>query len=445
MSLEGKVKLDDKKSILAWSLYDWANSAFSTTVAAGFFPIFFKAYWAFGEESIISVLGYANSIASLIVAIMAPFLGAIADRMSGKKKFLFFFAYLGLIMTGGLWLLQAGMWPYAIAFFVTATVGFSGANIFYDALLPGVASEKKIDYVSSLGFALGYIGGGLLFAVNVLMYIMPDLFGFQNYAILPDGTLIPNPMGIRVSFLSVAIWWAVFSIPIFIFVKEPKLHKKVGFGTAIKLGLRQIAHTFREIKALKWVLIFLFGYWFYIDGVDTVIAMAVAIGDDLGFDQSSLIIALLMVQFIAFPGTLAYNWFSKKIGIKWGILIAILAYCGLVIFGFFMTTVTHFFILAALIGPFQGGIQALSRSFYSRLTPATKSGEFFGFYNMLGKFAAVLGPLLMAIVRDATGSTRYSILSILILFIIGGVLFISVNQKEGERLAKEYLAKPINE
>ena len=171
MSVKQVAHLDDKKSILAWSFYDWANSAFSTTVAAGFFPIFFKAYWAFGEESILSILGYANSAASLIVAIMAPFLGAIADRMSGKKKFLFFFAFLGLIMTGGLWLLQAGMWPAAIAFFVTATVGFSGANIFYDALLPGVASEKKIDFVSSLGFSLGYIGGGLLFLVNVIMYI----------------------------------------------------------------------------------------------------------------------------------------------------------------------------------------------------------------------------------------------------------------------------------
>ncbi len=443
MALEHDMVLDDKKSIFAWTLYDWANSAFATTVMAGFFPLFFEYYWALEETDILTKLGIANSIASLVVAVMAPFLGAIADRMSGKKKFLFFFAYLGVIMTGGLWLLQAGMWQYAILFYVVGTVGFSGANIFYDALLPGVASKKKIDYVSSLGFAIGYIGGGVLFAVNVLMYTMPDLFGFARFGLLPDGSTIANPTGIKLSFLSVAIWWAVFSIPIFIFVKEPKQKEKVGFGKAIKLGLRQLGQTFREIKALKWVLIFLVGYWFYIDGVDTVIRMAVAYGSELGFDSSSLIIALLMVQFIAFPGTLAYNWFAKKVGIKWGIMIAILAYCGMVIFGFFMTKVLHFYILAALIGPFQGGIQALSRSFYSRLTPPSKSGEFFGFFNMLGKFAAVIGPFVMGVVADATGSPRYGILSILALFLIGGILFMTVNLKEGERLAKDYLSKPI--
>lgn len=444
MALKHEIVLDDKKSIFAWTLYDWANSAFATTVMAGFFPLFFEYYWALEQGDILSKLGFANSLASLIVAVLAPFLGAIADRMSGKKKFLFFFAYLGVIMTGGLWLLNAGMWAAAILFYVVGTIGFSGANVFYDALLPGIASKKKIDYVSSLGFAIGYIGGGVLFAVNVLMYVMPDLFGFTQWVLLPNGSLIENPTAIKLSFLSVAIWWAVFSIPIFIFVKEPQQKEKVGFGKAIKQGLKQLGQTFKDIKALKWVLIFLVGYWFYIDGVDTVIRMAVAYGSELGFESSSLIIALLMVQFIAFPGTLAYNWFAKKIGIKWGIFVAILAYCGMVVFGFFMTKIWHFFLLAALIGPFQGGIQALSRSFYSRLTPASKSGEFFGFFNMLGKFAAVIGPFMMGAISDAT-TPRYGILSILILFIIGGALFMTVNLKEGERLAKEYLSKPLDE
>jgi UMF1 family MFS transporter len=344
-------------------------------------------------------------------------------------------------MTGALWLLAAGEWQYAVLFYILGTVGFSGANIFYDSLLPGVASEKKIDAISSWGFGLGYIGGGLLFAVNVVMYLKPEWFGFTTY-VLVAGEPFFNPDGIKVSFLTVAIWWAVFSIPIFIFVKEPKTEKKLGFFKAIGAGLKELWNTILQIKALKWVLIFLIGYWFYIDGVDTVIRMAVAYGSELGFPSDSLIIALLMVQFIAFPGTLLYNWFAKKIGIKWGILVAIGAYCGMVIFGYFMTEVWHFYLLAALIGPFQGGIQALSRSFYSRLIPPNKSGEFFGFFNMLGKFAAVIGPFLMGVITEVTGNTRYGILSILVLFVIGGTLFATVNLKEGERLAKEHLAAP---
>ena len=436
MALEHEVVLDDKKSILGWTLYDWANSAFATTVMAGFFPLFFENYWATGDTSAIYWLGFANSVASLTVAVLAPFLGAIADKMSGKKKFLFFFAYLGVIMTGGLWLIAAGKWQFAVLFYILGTVGFSGANIFYDSLLPSVASEKKIDSVSSWGFGIGYIGGGVLFAVNVLMYLKPEWFGFVQYELV-NGEIFFNPNGIKVSFLSVAIWWAVFSIPIFIFVKEPKT-EKIGFFKAIGAGLRDLGDTLRQLRKFKWAVVFLVGYWFYIDGVDTVIRMAVAYGSELGFPSDSLIIALLMVQFIAFPGTLLYNWFAKKIGIKWGILVAIMAYGGMVIFGFFMNAVWQFYVLAALIGPFQGGIQALSRSFYSRLIPTKKSGQFFGFFNMLGKFAAVIGPFLMGYISEVTGNTRYGILSILALFIIGGAFFMFVNQKEGERLAKEY-------
>ena len=440
--MKNNIKLDDKKSIIGWTLYDWANSAFATTVMAGFFPLFFESYWATGETSAIFWLGTANSIASIVVAALAPILGSIADKMSGKKKFLFFFAYLGVIMTGGLWLIAAGKWQFAVLFYILGTVGFSGANIFYDALLPSVASKKKIDSVSSWGFGIGYIGGGVLFAVNVLMYLKPEWFGFITYELV-NGELFFNPNGIKVSFLTVAIWWAVFSIPIFIFVKEPKTEEKKGFFKVIGAGFAELWKTLKKIQTLKWAFIFLIGYFFYIDGVDTVIRMAVAYGSELGFPSDSLIIALLMVQFIAFPGTLAYNWFAKKIGIKWGIMVAILAYCGMVVFGFFMTEVWHFYLLAALIGPFQGGIQALSRSFYSRLVPPEKSGEFFGFFNMLGKFAAVIGPFLMGLITELTGNTRLGILSILVLFVLGGGLFVTVNLKEGERLAKEYSDEPL--
>lgn len=424
--------IDTKKTYRSWALYDWANSAFATTVMAGFFPIFFKKYWADPENLTQSTyyLGLANSLASIFVAALAPFLGAIADRGTAKKKFLFAFAFLGIIMTGGLWMVAQGQWQVAILFYILATVGFSGGNIFYDSLLPGVASKKKIDYVSSLGFGLGYLGGGVLFLVNVLMYQMPQLFG------IADGAT-----AIKLSFLSVAVWWAIFSIPVFLWVEEPKIYEKKGVISAVKLGWLQLLGTLRDIKHLKIVGTFLFAYWFYIDGVDTIVRMAVDIGVTLGFDDSALIIALLMVQFIAFPCTLLFAKYSNKIGIKNAIMTGIVGYGVITFLGYFMTQTWHFFILAGMIGLFQGGIQALSRSLYSRLIPKDKSAEFFGFYNMLGKFAAVIGPFMLGYITVVTGNVRYGILSILILFIIGGFLLIKVDIEEGEKMAKEYLSK----
>ncbi len=424
--------IDSRKTVLSWSLYDWANSAFATTVMAGFFPLFFKGYWAnqANVEESTFYLGMANSIASIIVAALAPFMGAIADRGTAKKKFLFLFAFLGIVMTGGLWMVAQGHWQMAVLLYVLATVGFSGGNIFYDSLLPGVASEKKWDSVSSLGFALGYIGGGLLFLVNVLMYLKPGMFG------IPDA-----PTAIKLSFVSVGIWWAVFSIPIFLWVEEPKIYEAVEFGKAIGLGLRQIGDTFQEIKHLKVVAFFLLAYWFYIDGVDTIVRMAVDYGMALGFPASSLITALLLVQFIAFPITLCYGWIAGKIGVKRAIMIAILGYGCITFLGYFMSEQWHFYALAVMIAMFQGGIQALSRSVYTRIIPAEKAAQFFGFYNMLGKLAAVLGPALMGTISLITGNVRYGILSVLILFVLGAFFLAKVDINEGERMAQEHLAK----
>jgi len=420
--------LDNKKTILSWSFYDWANSAFATTVMAGFFPLFFDGYWASGDANALYILGLSNSIASIIVAILAPFLGAIADRMSGKKKFLFTFAILGILTTGGLNFIAVGLWQYAVVLYILGTIGFSGANIFYDSLLPAVASEKKIDYVSSLGFSLGYIGGGLLFVLNVVWHMFPEMFGFAD-----------ESAAIKFSFLSVAIWWTIFSIPIMIFVKEPKAEDGMTFGKAIREGLGQLRDTFRDIKHLKYVGLFLLGYWFYIDGVDTIIRMAVAYGTELGFEGESLIIALLLVQFVAFPGTLLYNLFAKKIGVKKAILVAIIAYGCITLLGAFMMVEWHFYALAFLIGCFQGGIQALSRSLYSRLIPKQKAAQFYGFFNMLGKFAAVIGPALMGYISLVTGNPRLGILSVLSLFIIGGVILYFVDIEKGEKMADEFL------
>jgi MFS transporter, UMF1 family len=423
--------LDQRRSIYSWAMYDWANSAFATTVMAGFFPLFFNQYWADPSNPIRSVmyLGWSNSIASIIVALMAPFLGAVADRGTAKKKFLMLFAFLGIIMTGGLWLVAQGMWKFAAFLYVLASVGFAGGNVFYDSLLPGVASEKKVDFVSGLGFALGYIGGGLLFAINVLMFLKPAWFG------IPDGAT-----AIKLSFLSVAVWWTIFSVPIFLFVKEPKLVHAVPIRQAFLMGWKQLVDTFREIRHLKIVGLFLLAYWLYIDGVDTIIRMAVSYGDSLGFDSGILISALLITQFVAFFGSLGYVWFAKKIGVKESILVGIGAYCIITLLGYFMNQSWHFLALAIAIGLFQGGIQAMSRSLYTRIIPKRKAAEFFGFYNMLGKFAAVVGPVLMGTIGYLAGSQRLGILSILLLFIAGGFLLMRVNITEGEIVARKYLA-----
>lgn len=423
--------IDSKRSIVAWSLYDWANSAFATTVMAGFFPLFFKAYWAQKADVNVSTfyLGMANSAAAVLVALTSPILGAIADRGMAKKKFLFFFASLGVMATGGLSLVPAGNWQWAAFLYILGMIGFSGGNAFYDGLLPAVASPRKMDYASSLGFALGYIGGGLLFTVNVAMFLHPEWFG------LADGTT-----AVKVSFLTVAVWWGLFSLPLFWLVAEPKIYEPVRAAKAVAAGMDQIAHTIKDIKQLRIVGIFLAAYWLYIDGVDTIIRMAVDCGISLGFPPASLIAALLMVQYVAFPFTLLFNRLAAIKGAKNAILTAILAYGLITILGAAMNSQWHFFALAIAIGMVQGGIQAISRSLYARLIPPTKAAQFFGLYNMVGKFAAVIGPGMMGTVTVVTGSVRIGILSVLILFVLGFVLLRCVDVEEGERLARERLS-----
>ena len=421
--------INSKKSILAWSLYDWANSAFATTVMAGFFPIFFKEYWSTTDNVTLSTwyLGLGNSIASILVAALAPFIGAIADRGKSKKKLLIFFAFLGIIATGGLWIVNQGHWQMAILFYIIASIGFMSGNIFYDALLPVVATKEKYDYASSLGYSLGYIGGGLLFLINVLMYLQPHYFG------IADGAT-----AIRLSFISVAVWWAIFSIPLILFVKEPTINDPIGIFSSIKEGWSQLVSTLSKIRQFKVVVTFLMAYWLYIDGVDTIIRMAVDYGTSIGFPASSLITALLLVQFVAFPATLIYSRFASKIGIKNALYTAILGYTLITIFGAFVSKEWHFYVIAVFIACFQGGIQALSRSLYSRIIPKNQAAEFFGFYNMLGKFAAIIGPPMMGYIGLITGNPRIGILSIVILFISGGFILTKVDLQEGERRSESF-------
>jgi len=412
-----------RRSTYAWAFYDWANSAFATTVMAGFFPLFFKQYWNAGVTDTVSTfrLGMANSIASLIVVLGAPLLGAIADHMDKRKGFLLLFSALGVVMTGALYFVAAGDWQLAALCYVLAVLGFSGGNLFYDALLVFVARPTQLDRVSALGFALGYLGGGVLFAVNVLMVLHPDWFGLAD-----------KSAAVRVSFLTVAVWWAVFSIPILVSVHEARTPQPTRLGAALRQGFSQLRHTLREIGRLPQTFLFLLAYWLYIDGVDTIIRMAVDYGLSLGFPSNSLIIALLITQFVGFPAAIAFGRLGERIGARTGILIALAVYVAVTTWGAFMNQVWEFYMLAVVIGLVQGGVQSLSRSLYARLIPAGRSAEFFGFYNMLGKFAAVLGPILMGWVGVMTGSPRLGILSVLVLFVLGALLLLKVDLARGQ-------------
>ena len=422
---------DSKKEIISWAFYDWANSSFATTVMAAFFPIFFSQYWSYGAASTASTfyLGLGNSLASVILAVIAPIIGAIADKGSYRKKLLILFAFLGAAMTFALAFVRMGMWPVAIILYILANIGFSGSTTLYDSLLPSIASEKKIDAVSSLGYALGYIGGGLLFLVNVIMFLFPAAFG------LADGVA-----AVKASYMMVGIWWGVFTIPLAVFVKEPQ-GESITLGRAIREGFSDIASTLSALGSLRNTAMFLVAYWCYIDGVDTIIRMATDYGTALGFSSSSLIVALLITQFVAFPSAIAYGMFGKRIGVKKALLTAIGAYIVIAILGFFMTKEIHFYLLAVCIGLFQGGIQALSRSYFSRLIPEGHSSQFYGFFNMLGKFAAIIGPVLVGIMSVITGEQRYGILSLIILFILGFALLRRVDEEKAKTEAAAFIGR----
>jgi UMF1 family MFS transporter len=412
---------DRPRSILSWALYDWANSAFITTVTAGFFPIFFKEYWSRGPDTTVSTarLALANSISGILIALAAPLLGAIADKGTVRKRFLIFFAYLGVVMTMGLSLVAEGHWALAILLYVLALVGFSGGNIFYDALLTCVASPKRMDTVSALGYGLGYLGGGILFAINVWMTLRPDTFGLTS-----------TEEAVKRSFVMVGVWWGVFSIPLLLFVKEPATTRGARTGNLLTSGWGQLTQTFSHIRALKPIFVFLGAYWLYIDGVDTIVRMAVDYGMSIGFQSKDLITALLLTQFVGFPAAILFGRLGARVGAKRAIFLAIGVYILVCFWGAFMRQRHEFYALAVVIGLVQGGVQALSRSYYAKLIPADKAAEFFGFYNMIGKFAVVIGPVLMGgfglfarrLGCDAVLAARVSISSVALLFVAGGAL-----------------------
>ena len=411
-----------RKRVISWALYDWANSAFATTVMAGFFPLFFKSFWAadLSPAESTAVIGTTNSLAGLFIMLLAPILGAYSDLGKLKKKFLAFFAFLGILSTGYLYFIPQGDWVIAASLYALAVVGFSGGNIFYDSLIVSVSKQDQRHKVSSLGFSMGYLGGGLLFVVNVLMYLNPAWFGLSSQS-----------EAILWSFLSVAIWWAVFSLPLFMSVEE-KSNTEISKGLFenINEAFKAVASTLREIKKHKRVAIFLIAYWLYIDGVDTIVRMAIAYGSDIGLDASSMITALLLTQFVGFPATLVFGIFADKIGFKKILTIGISIYILVTFYAYYMTTALEFYILAGTVGLVQGGVQAISRSFFSTIIPVNKEAQFFGFYNLVGKSAVFLGPVLVSWVALIFGNPRFGILSLLFLFVPGLVLLWMVPDKE---------------
>jgi UMF1 family MFS transporter len=401
------------RPILAWALYDWANSAFALSVITAFVPVMLGGHWNDGAASTVTTfrLGMASALASVAVVVLAPLLGAITDQRGGRKAWLLALTALGAAATAALALPGAGSWVAALGLFVMASVAFFAANSLYDALLVDVATPGEYDRVSALGYALGYLGGALLFTVNVLMLVAPARFG------LADATA-----AMQVSFVLVAGWWILFSLPLARHVEE----RATVRPAVLVPGYRQLAATIRSLAGQRNLLLFLAAYWLYIDGVYTIIKMAVDYGMSQGLSAQDVTGAILLTNFLGFPAAIGFGRLGERIGTRAAIYVALAVYIAATAWSVTLTTVGEFYVLAAAIGCVQGGVQSLSRSLYARLVPVAQSGEYFGFYNLLGKFSSVLGPVLAGTAALVTGSQRYGILSILILFVAGFALLTRV-------------------
>lgn len=415
-----------RPELRAWAMYDWANSAFATTIMAAVLPVYYHQVAAVDlpENLRTAYWGYTQTVALVIVAFLSPVLGAAADSLGAKKSFLRFFISFGFTGCLALWFATQGRWLFASIAFIVGNIGFAAADVFYESLLPHIASPQEIDRVSTAGYALGYVGGGLLLAVQLTWITSPQTFG------LSDGAA-----GSRLAFVSVAIWWVLFSIPLFRTVKEPIRDGKgiATLGGGLSDGFQQLAATFREIRRYREAFRFLLAFWLYNDGIITIVKMAAIYGAEIGIGQTDLIGALLVVQFLGIPCTFAFGALAERIGAKRAIMMSLVVYTGISVLGYYMSTAMHFWILACAVAVVQGGSQALSRSLFATLIPPEKSSQFFGFYNVSGRFGSILGPFVFAVVSQATGGSRLSILT-LIAFFAGGMLVLARVDENAGRL-----------
>lgn len=416
-------RLFDRK-VLAWAFYDWANSAFALSVLAVLFPLFLGSYWSAGDPgaAVTVRLAWITAASSAVVCIIAPVFGTIADAGGYRKRFLFLLATTGAIATAVLAFVDKGNWPSALALYLVASVGFYSSTVFYDSLLIDVTEPRYYSFVSSLGFSLGYLGGAVLLALHVWMLLTPGTFGFET-----------TDEVIRFAFVTVGLWWAIFMLPLMIFVPEQHSRLEVA-GGVVRAAYSELKTTILKIGQYRNVVIFLIAYWLYIGGVFTVIFMAVNYGQRLGFSQQDLVTALLITNFAGFPATLLYGLAGHRWGPKRGIYFALAVYVVMSVWAIFMVEVRQFYIMAIVIGCVQGGVQGLSRSLYAALIPPDAPGEFFGFYNMLTKFAHVLGPMLVGIAATLSDDPKWVLLTLLPLFLSGGMLLAVVREKQATRV-----------
>jgi MFS transporter, UMF1 family len=419
------------KEARAWAMYDWANSAFATTIMAAFLPIYYAQVAAseLPAHTATAYWGYTTAISLAIIAVLSPIMGAIADFMGVKKRFLAGFMGLGVTFTALLALIGEGDWLLASAIFIVANIGFAGANVFYEALLPSVATGEELDRTSTAGYALGYLGGGILLALNAAWYLFPERFGFAD-----------AQQAVRGSFVSVAVWWLLFSAPLLRRVHEPEpqlvTEERAGSNPA-RAGFRRVAATLREIRRYPDLFMFLLAFLVYNDGVGTIIKMATIYGEEVGIDAGHMIGALILVQFAGIPFTFAFGSLAGRISAKNGVFLCLLVYAVISVGGFFMSEAWHFWALAVGVATVQGGIQGLSRSLYASMIPAGRATEFFGFYSVSAKFAGIAGPLLFAVVGQTMGASRWGILSLVAFFVGGALLLTRVDVVAGRRRARE--------
>jgi UMF1 family MFS transporter len=419
-----------RQDLRAWAMYDWANSAIQTTIIAAVFPIYYQRVAAAGLDAAdaTSRFAWATTIAILIVAIIAPLLGAIADYAAVKKRLLALFMGLGVASTVAMFAIQRGDWLLALVLFVITNVGVAGSIVFYESLLPHLVPQDQLDRVSSAGYAMGYLGGGVLLAINLAMIQMPSLFG------IPD-----TQTASRLSFASAGIWWLVFSIPLFRRVPEPPRLLETDerpSASALATGAKRLVETFHELRRYRQAFLLLLAFLIYNDGIQTIIRMATIYGTEIGVDQSALIAALLMTQFIGVPCAFLFGMIADRIGAKPAVFAGLAVYAGITLLGYFMQTATHFFILAGLVGLVQGGTQALSRSLFASMIPKHKAAEFFAFFGVFERYAGILGPAIFASVVEASGTSRNAILSVVLFFIVGGALLTLVDVESWRRIAR---------
>jgi UMF1 family MFS transporter len=420
-----------RPELRAWAMYDWANSAFATTIITAIFPIYFTAVagadLAPGEAT--RLLARTTTIALAVTAVLAPRLGAIADILPVKKRLLGVFMLIGSLASAGLFFIYEGAWLPAAVLFALGNIGFAASLTFYDSLLPHLASTDEVDRVSTAGYALGYLGGGILLALNVAWILSPGTFGLRDAG-----------QASRLSFLSVAIWWILFSLPLFRTVPEPAIPASAASRSAVdavRTAFRGLIRTLRDLRRYKHALLLLIAFVIYSDGIGTIIRMATSYGTEIGLRQSSLITAILLVQFVGIPFAFLFGMLAGRIGAKTSIFIALAVYVLITIMGYYMETERDFYVLALLVAAVQGGSQALSRSLFASMIPRDRSSEFFGFFSVFEKFGAIAGPAAFEMTSATTGSSRSAILSVMVFFVAGAILLAMVNVKEGQRAARE--------